>query len=240
MRARSQLRRSDLFAFAMPCSGLRHAFVTPSAGLRGRSCKSLQMSYLLSDYPLYFTSFGDLHWSSNGVSRRRPALTRLDSSTVEVLFHGISDNHDWAYISILCSRAVAAYRFSACLSLRFEGLQSFPVSARQVQPPSNRSLAAPVGYFLGVVRECCLIVAAHCRAATYMAGRSGHQALCALAEIELCQFVSCAKSSQLPIVVQVAQSFEAHSWDVAWLTEVSICEEDEPREHVLWRSFARL
>jgi hypothetical protein len=175
VRAGSQLRRSDLFAFAMPCSGLRHT--TPSAGLRGRSCKSRQMSYLLSDYPLYFTSFGDVYCSSNGVSRRRPALTRLDSSTVEVVFHGISDNHDWAYISVLCSRAVAAYRFSACLSLRFEGLQSFPVCACRVQPPSNRSLAAAVGYFLDVVRECCLTVAAHCRAATYTPGRSGDQAL---------------------------------------------------------------
>src|SRR5579864_475404 len=112
MRARSQVRQSDLFAFAMPCSRLRHAFVTPSAGLRGRSCKSLQMSYLLSDYPLCFTSFGDLYCSSNGVSRRRPGLTRLDNSTVEVVFHGISDNHNWASIFILCSRAVAAYRFS--------------------------------------------------------------------------------------------------------------------------------
>jgi hypothetical protein len=49
---RFRYRHYWLFAFAMPFSRLRHAFATPSACLRDRSCKAFGLSNLCSDYPL--------------------------------------------------------------------------------------------------------------------------------------------------------------------------------------------
>lgn len=167
MTVRSEFRRSHLFAFAMPCSGLRHAFVAPSDRLRGRSCKALCLSYLRSDSPLDFILVGSRYCSCSGASRGSPALIRLRGSTVaraagasEVVLHRVSDTHDWACVSVLCSRTTTAKCLSTCLSLCWQGLQFCPASTCEVPHPSRVSLPVAVGYLLDVVRESCLPLAA--------------------------------------------------------------------------------
>lgn len=202
MRPRSQLRRSDLFAFLMPCSGLRHAFVTPSETRRWRSCKSLTLPYLLSDSPVDCTSVKGLYCGSRAVCRGSSGLIRLDGFTVARV-HGTSGDvfdrvrNTHGCMSILCSRALARNCFPACLSLWVHGLQVCSAGACEDQPPSNLSLELAVGYFLDDVGQPCLTLAAPRRVAMCTRGRSDDQALGALREMKLRQFLSFRKCAHV-------------------------------------------
>jgi len=157
VRAGYHLCRCYIFAFRVPSSRLRQAFVTPSARLRRQSRKSLQVRYLRSDSPLYLSSLEDLyrgcHSTSHGTSEPRLGgcnVVRVAGAS-EPGSHGAGDIEDWACIPDSYSRAIAEPRFSICR----RDLQFFRGGTCEVQPLWNSSTGVAVRHFLDVIGECC-------------------------------------------------------------------------------------
>ncbi len=82
MRTGFRFRQHLFCAFRMPSFRLRPAFVTPSARLRGRSSKALELSNLRSDCPLDSAHFGRCYLESSGALNTSRTLGSLAASAV--------------------------------------------------------------------------------------------------------------------------------------------------------------
>lgn len=82
MRAGFRFRQHLSCAFPMPSFRLRHAFVTPSSGLRGSSSNVLGISNLRSDSPVDSTHLGRSYLDSIGGLNTSSTLGSLAASGV--------------------------------------------------------------------------------------------------------------------------------------------------------------